>query len=67
MSVALTQEGDSFRVKTDRAGERAVSDLLSRSEAVDLLSQLAGLLGYSIVTADPQVVSNPGESSGDDA
>jgi hypothetical protein len=46
VSVQITQEDQSFRVKVDRAGERAVSDLLTRSEAVDLLSQLAGLLGY---------------------
>lgn len=48
MSVTITQEGDAVRIKTDRAGERAVSSLLSREEAEATLTSLAGMLGYTV-------------------
>lgn len=49
MSVQITREDDDqIRIKTDRAGERAVSALLSRQEAESALTTLAGFLGYTV-------------------
>lgn len=54
MSVSVTQEGEHFRIKTDREGERAVSSLLTREEAEATLTSFAGMLGYQVVPADPE-------------
>lgn len=53
MSVEIRSEDKGVRIRVDRAGIAAVSALLSREEAVDALSTLAGILGYQVVTADP--------------
>lgn len=68
MTVEIKAEGDSYRVRTDREGERAVSDLLNRDEATAHLEALAGLLGYTVSpTGSTGPVSGPGAGSGDAA
>lgn len=47
MSVKITAEGDQVRVKSDRAGERAVSDVITRDELVAAVSAL----GYTVTPA----------------
>lgn len=56
MSVKFTADGDRVRVKSDRAGERAVSDTISRDELVAAL----GALGFSVTpAADPATDTPP--------
>lgn len=48
MSIDVIREEGGIRIRIDRAGERAVSALLSEDDAALVLEQLAGLSGYTI-------------------
>lgn len=48
-NLTIKPEGDQgmIRIRADRTGERAVSVLITTEEAVAVLEELAGLLGYT--------------------